>query len=135
MHSCSGLTPFTATPPHGRLSMLRTRISLCLLGVTTLVGALVGVSSTASAATPQIAGLASAVAEAAVTALADRGLDRSSAAKVLAAQPGRVRLADRLSRQLGARSAGAYLDRTGEVVVNVLDDASAGAVRAAGATA
>jgi streptogrisin D len=43
-------------------------------------------------------------------------------------------LAASLEKRLGARTAGSYLDSSGTVVVNVLDAASAAAVKAAGAT-
>jgi streptogrisin D len=42
--------------------------------------------------------------------------------------------ADRLTRSLGAQSAGAYLDATGRLTVNVLSAGAAAQVRAAGAT-
>src|SRR5882724_8613696 len=43
-------------------------------------------------------------------------------------------LASRIDSQLGARTAGSYVDSAGKVVVDVTDTATAGSVTAAGAT-
>ncbi|HEY3505796.1 MAG TPA: S1 family peptidase, partial [Actinocatenispora sp.] len=71
----------------------------------------------------------------AVDVLVASGLDRATAVRRLAAQPGQARLAERLAARLGPRrTAGSYLDpATGALVVTVLDAAGAGTVRAAGA--
>ena len=50
------------------------------------------------------------------------------------AAPDAAQLATTLSAQLGARTAGTYLDQSGQVVVTVTDAATADAARAAGAT-
>jgi streptogrisin D len=51
-----------------------------------------------------------------------------------AAAPDVAATADRLTRSLGAQSAGAYLDASGRLTVNVLGARAAAQVRAAGAT-
>jgi streptogrisin D len=51
-----------------------------------------------------------------------------------AAAPDAAATADRLTRALGAESAGAYLDASGRLTVNVLGARAAAQVRAAGAT-
>jgi hypothetical protein len=93
-------------------------------------------SPAAHAAAEPDGGFAPLAARAAVSALTAAGASRSDAVRRVNAQPERVALADRLSRQLGARSAGAYLHRrTGAVVVTVVDEQAARIVRTAGATA
>jgi streptogrisin D len=63
------------------------------------------------------------------------GVSRSEAARRLAAQDAQTALADRLTRTLGSRAAGAYVDAaSGALVVNVLDAATGRRARAAGAT-
>jgi streptogrisin D len=56
----------------------------------------------------------------------------SAAAATAAASPAAT--ADRLTRSLGGQSAGAYLDASGRLTVNVLSAGAAAQVRAAGAT-
>ena len=51
-----------------------------------------------------------------------------------AADPDAAATADRLTRALGAQAAGAYLDASGRLTVNVLGPEAAAQVRAAGAT-
>jgi streptogrisin D len=58
----------------------------------------------------------------------------ASAAARGAAAPDVAATADRLTRSLGARAAGAYLDASGRLTVNVLGAKAATQVRAAGAT-
>lgn len=72
----------------------------------------------------------------AVASLAEAaGISREEAARRLENQGAQAELAQRLGEQLGDRAAGAYLDRrTGDLVVNVLDDRAAAEVREAGAT-
>jgi streptogrisin C len=67
---------------------------------------------------------------------AEDGITPQQAADKLARQGDSQRLAERLDRELGARIAGSYLDRrSAGLVVNVNDEATARAVREAGATA
>ena len=72
----------------------------------------------------------------AVASLAElEGISLDEAARRLDNQSRFTELADRLAEQLGDRGAGGYLDRrTGELVVNVLDERAADEVREAGAT-
>ena len=72
----------------------------------------------------------------AVASLAEAaGISREEAARRLQNQGPQAELAERLAEQLGDRSGGSYLDRrSGELIVNVLDDRAAEQVRAAGAT-
>ena len=66
---------------------------------------------------------------------AEAGISREEAARRLGNQEAQAILAERLAEQLGERAAGHYLDRrTGDLIVNVLDDRAADEVRAAGAT-
>jgi streptogrisin D len=51
-----------------------------------------------------------------------------------APSPDQAALADRLTRSLGAKGAGAYLDAAGRLTVNVVDAAAGARVRAAGAS-
>src|SRR5262245_37404987 len=63
------------------------------------------------------------------------GISREEAARRLDNQGPQAELAQRLAEQLGDRAAGGYIDRrTGDLVVNVLDERAAADVRAAGAT-
>lgn len=64
----------------------------------------------------------------------DLGVSREEAAQRLQAQERLAALAERLSSELGTRAAGTHIDQaTGTLVVNVLDQAAAARVRAAGA--
>lgn len=66
---------------------------------------------------------------------ADAGISREEASRRLENQQAQAALAERLATRLGTRAAGSYLDRrTGDLIVNVLDDRAAEQVRAAGAT-
>lgn len=58
----------------------------------------------------------------------------SPALPAAAAADRQAALADTLNKRLGARTAGAYLDRSGKAVVTVTNAADAATVRAAGAT-
>jgi streptogrisin D len=63
------------------------------------------------------------------------GLSREQTKQRLAAEAKRIALADRLTRQLGARSGGAYFERGGGLVVAVTDAKAGAAVTRAGAKA
>ncbi|MFF0153695.1 S1 family peptidase [Micromonospora sp. NPDC005203] len=63
-----------------------------------------------------------------------RGISRDAAEKLLSAENANVRLANRLTTELGASSGGAYLSN-GHLVVTVTDAAAAAKVTAAGAEA
>ena len=66
--------------------------------------------------------------------IANDRVSREEAIRRLAAQDGQTATADRLARELGDRSGGAWIDRrTGELVVNIVDDRDAATVAAAGA--
>jgi streptogrisin D len=63
------------------------------------------------------------------------GISRVAATRRLDAQAAQTALADRLTRTLGSRAAGAYVDAaSGALMVNVLDASTARRARAAGAT-
>lgn len=83
------------------------------------------------AATPAATAADPAAAQLAVAA----GITPAQAAARLATQAKSVTLADTLTRQLGARSGGAYLERDGRLTVTVTDAAAAATVTKAGATA
>ncbi len=61
------------------------------------------------------------------------GLTRAQAKRLLAAQAKGVALAEKLTKQLGARSGGAYFERGGMLVVAVTDAKAGAVVTAAGA--
>jgi Alpha-lytic protease prodomain/Trypsin len=117
------MSPPSHPRPHGRFRLLLAAL-LCA------AAALLAAPSAAAAPAAQ------AWHPAEVAALAQRaGVSRSEAARRLAAQGAQAALAGRLTRTLGARAAGAYLDAaSGALVVNVLDARTAATVRAAGAT-
>jgi hypothetical protein len=119
------MSPPSNPRPRGRFRLLLAAL-LC-------AGAAV-LAAPAAGAAPSAAGQAWHPAE--VAALAQRaGVGRAEAARRLAAQDAQAALADRLTRTLGSRAAGAYLDAaSGALVVNVLDARTAADVRAAGAT-
>jgi streptogrisin D len=97
---------------------------------------LVGVpAAQAGPATPE--GFNPVVADKAAAAMtADTGLSTADAMRRLASQQAKVSLGERLVTQLGASSAGLWLDQKADaVVVNVLDQQAADTVRKAGATA
>lgn len=77
------------------------------------------------------------VTRAAVDAMVDSlDISAAEASDRLAAQPAQTALATKLTRQLGDRAAGAWIDdASGELHVNVLDAAAAQQVRDAGAVA
>lgn len=108
-------------------------------GRTALVAAAAGVAAAGAMALPT-AGTATAApaalpAETAVLAQS-AGIDATTAAARVAAQAGQAKLAGTLTTQLGAKSAGSYIDTaTGTLVVNVTDAAAAKTVAASGATA
>ena len=80
---------------------------------------------TAAAATPEIA---------VRTMSQDLGISRTEAEQRLRTQDTKDALADRLTRQLGSRAAGAYIDAdTGRLVVNVTNARAAERVRTTGA--
>lgn len=82
------------------------------------------------------AGYGAPVADAAAASLTSAGMSESDAMQWLSAQPGLIAKGERLAEAAGASSAGMWLDRrSGSVVVNVVDEQSAAAVRAAGETA
>ncbi|MDT0382335.1 S1 family peptidase [Streptomyces sp. DSM 42041] len=86
-------------------------------------------------AADEVPGHAPSVEHAALTSLAaEEGVSRAEAAEILRRQDDGIRALDRLTAELGRQSAGAYLDDRGRPVVNVLGDAAADRVRAAGAT-
>src|SRR5215207_1277902 len=109
-------------------------------GLATALLAAAGAAVLALPASPgsaQRADAADPAKQAAVEQLAqERGIPAAEAARRIDAQPAQSALADRLTAQLGARSAGAFIDQeSGDLVVNVLDRAAARAVTAAGAKA
>jgi streptogrisin D len=122
------MSPPSPTRPHGRT---RLAIAALLCAVAALLAA-----PAAGSAAPAGADAGSAWNPAQVATLARQaGIGQAEATRRLDAQAAQTALADRLTRTLGARAAGAYLDAaTGALVVNVLDAATAGQVRAAGAT-
>ncbi len=103
---------------------------------TTMVAIVAGFAGTATAA-PSGAGLTSELEDPIVLALAaEDGITPREAADKLVRQGQSQQLAERLDKELGSRIAGAYLDkRSAQLVVNVNDEATARAVREAGAVA
>lgn len=110
-----------------RLGLLATAVAL--VAGTLLVAPVAQAAPTPSAPAPAVDAAADAMA-------AQLGISRAEATRRLAAQPQQSATAERLARQLGARTAGAYIERaTGALVVTVLDSAAAATVRAGGAQA
>jgi len=120
------MSPPSPTRPRGSTRQL---IAALLCAVAALVAA-----PAAGSAAPAPAGAAWHPAQ--VASLAQQaGISRSDATRRLDAQGAQTGLADRLTRTLGARAAGAYVDAaSGALVVNVLDASTATQARAAGAT-
>jgi hypothetical protein len=120
------MSPPSHPRPHRRL---RLGLAALLCAAAALLAA-----PAAVAAAPAPAGQAWHPAE--VAALARQaGVSRAEATRRLSAQAAQAALADRLTRTLGSRAAGAYVDAaSGALVVNVLDARTAAGVRAAGAT-
>jgi streptogrisin D len=112
------------------------RIGLYLAAILAIVAAALA-APVASAAQPTSTSAAGGVQAAAVRSLVQSlAITPAEAARRLQAQAGQTATADRLTRSLGARAAGAFIDAaTGALVVNVLDAAAAAEVRAAGAQA
>jgi streptogrisin C len=123
-----------STSPHAR------RLGLGLGAVAATVALVLGSGATAEAR-PDIRGLDTPAghgsAEAAAALARDFGISTAQAHRRLQHQRAQDRLADRLTRDLGARhSGGAFIDgRTGELVVTVTDRTGARQVRSSGATA
>lgn len=101
--------------------------------LTIIVAAALAASGFAAVARAQEAGP---IDDYAVASLAEAaGISREEAVRRLENQGPQAELAEQLAEQLGDRSGGSYLDRrSGELIVNVLDDRAAEQVRAAGAT-
>ncbi|MEO3930830.1 S1 family peptidase [Micromonosporaceae bacterium B7E4] len=114
----------------GRLRWWRATIGAAVA----LAAASVGLAGPSSAA-PGPASAASELDRAAIEYVVRvDGVSRPEAIRRLAAQDEQAATAERLGRELGDRSAGAWIDRaTGELVVNVRDDDAAAVVRAADA--
>ncbi len=111
-----------------RKSLFRT------LTVAAAAAALVPLATSTAQALP--AGYGEPVAHAAAASLTASGLSEADAMARLAAQPALLAKGERLVAQVGASSAGMWLDQhTGSVVVGVVDEQAAATVRAAGATA
>ena len=118
------MSPPSPTRPRARARLL---IAALLCAVAALVAApAAGTAAPASTA-------ATAWHPAQVDSLARQaGISRSEATRRLDAQAAQTALADRLTRTLGARAAGTYVDAaSGALMVNVLDAATARQVRAA----
>ncbi|HEV2780995.1 MAG TPA: S1 family peptidase [Actinophytocola sp.] len=118
--------------------MKRTRytaVRALLVATATATAMTFGVSG--AQAEQQVDGYAPQVAEAAAAALAGQAdLSQAEAMRRLSSQPARITLGEQLTGKLGARAAGMWLDQANDtVVVNVLDEAAAATVRAAGAGA
>jgi Alpha-lytic protease prodomain/Trypsin len=110
----------------------RSRLVLAALAVA--LAALLAAPAAAAAPRSGAAAQASPDALAADAMARQLGVTRAEAAERLAAQAGQTAAADRLTRALGGRAAGAYIDQaSGALVVNVLDRRAAAQVRAAGA--
>jgi streptogrisin D len=124
--------------PHGSFTRTNRRAGLAT-ALLAAAGAAVLVlpASPGSAQRTDAAAAADPAKQPAVEQLAqERGIPAAEAARRIDAQPAQSALADRLTAQLGARSAGAFIDQaSGDLFVNVLDRAAAGAVTAAGAKA
>jgi streptogrisin D len=121
------MSPPLPSRPRGRARLL---IAALLCAVAALVAA-------PAAGTAAPAGTAAAAWHPAqVASLAQQaGISRAAATRRLDAQAAQTALADRLTRTLGSRAAGAYVDAaSGALMVNVLDASTARRARAAGAT-
>lgn len=95
-----------------------------------------GVLAPSAASATSIEGYSADVAEAAVSSITEeRGVTEVAAERILSTQDASAAALSELTGQLGGRAAGGYLDAHGQPVVNVLDQAAAGKVRAAGAAA
>ncbi|HEV7650307.1 MAG TPA: S1 family peptidase [Actinophytocola sp.] len=104
------------------------------LTVAAAAAALVPLATTSAQALP--AGYGAPVADAAVASLVSTGMSASDALQRLADQPALIARGERLVDVAGASSAGMWLDQhTGSVVVGVVDEQAAAAVRAVGGTA
>jgi streptogrisin D len=104
------------------------------LTIAAAAAAIVPLATTTAQALP--AGYGEPVAQAAAASLTAEGLSEADAMSRLAEQPALMAKADQLADQVGASSAGTWLDQhTGSVVVSVVDEQAAATVRAAGATA
>jgi streptogrisin D len=104
-----------------------------IIGSTPRTIALLGAAAGLTLAAALVAPTAGAAPTGATGASAASG--SSVAAEALSArQVAQGALATSLEQRLGTRAAGSYVDSTGTAVVNVLDEASAATVRAAGAT-
>jgi len=117
---------------------LRGRVARAVLAatLTAAAGFLVGVpTAQAGPTTPD--GFNPVVADKAAAAMtAETKLSTADAMRRLATQQTRVALGERLVKEVGASSAGFWLDQSNDtVVVNVVDERAAAAVRKAGATA
>src|SRR5919197_4194847 len=90
-----------------------------------------GLSTAQTTSSPAAGGAQAAAVRSMVRSL---GIPQQEATRRLQAQSAQTAAADQLTRGLGQRAAGAYIDSaTGGLVVNVLDSASAATVSAAGA--
>ncbi|GGM41817.1 serine protease [Longimycelium tulufanense] len=99
--------------------------------ISSAVLALVGLPAAAAPATPALTGAQLA----AVDYLSGQGLDRTTAVRRVLAEDAQTHQAGQLAARLGDRMAGAYLDGSGTLVVNVTDSGAADEVRRAGAIA
>ncbi|MEU3273713.1 S1 family peptidase [Saccharomonospora sp. NPDC006951] len=105
--------------------------------ITMAAGALaLGFLAPSTASARSIEGYSADVADAAVEALtAERGITDAAASKILGGQEASAAKAAELTDVLGDQQAGSYLDAGGLPVVNVVTEAAADKVTAAGATA
>jgi streptogrisin D len=106
------------------------------VGLISACATMIAVTAPSAGAAPSTTFAPSAQQIAVGSAAGSAGISTAAALRELAQQPNQVRLLAALDRQLGNRAAGGYLDaKTGTVVVNVLDAATARQVTAAGAVA
>ncbi|SFW79469.1 S1 family peptidase [Amycolatopsis australiensis] len=115
---------------------MRTKRSLTRFAIPLLAAAAAAGFLMSPAAATTVDGYSPEVQHDAVTSLmADAGISESAALSFLRAQAAGVETVHRVTAALGARAADGYLDAAAEPVVNVLDQAAAAQVTAAGAQA
>ncbi|MFD9959532.1 S1 family peptidase [Amycolatopsis sp. NPDC058986] len=118
------------TTSPGRRLLARSAITLVA------AGAAIGFIAPATATATTIEGYSPTVQRAAVADLAaEAGITEAAATQLLRTQAASAETLQKVTTSLGARAAGGYLDAAAKPVVNVLDQAAADQVTAAGAQA
>jgi streptogrisin D len=112
------------------------RARLCMLALIAAFAAVLAAPAVSVAQPASSSASSSWQATAAQSLVQSLGISQTEAVQRLQAQDRQSAVAEQLTRALGQRAAGAFVDAaTGELVVNVLDAAAAAQVRASGAQA